>query len=251
MANNDDDILKRAQKLLDSEQKANEDNAVNSFIAQSKILSGFKHFFNAITLKWNKYFKPIAKIFNPIFRWYWQLTKKIFAKFARNKSGNYPKSRGSIVFLFLCVFNIFFAYQLVVNIIPTSVKLVTDAIFIPLFSKEETLVFSQPSSVEGHPGVFSVYACRRYPCEGQTDSIEFRMRDSLYLDIRRFFTHLEPHDPGELAGAFVSEENLCKVDYYGRRIKYLRIYANIIRAKCYPVNGDNYDEVSKLLEADN
>ncbi len=246
---NDDDILKRAKNLLESEEQASADAAANKFVKNSKLLTGVQRFFKMLGVKWNKYFKPIAKFINPIFRWYWELTKKLFAWLARNKQGKYPKARTGVTFIFLCLFNVFLGYQLIFNIVPTTLKLAVDTVFIPIFSKQETLVFSQPSSVEGRQGEFSVYACRKYPCEGQSDSVEFRMRDSLYLDIRRFLSHLEPHDPGELAGAFVSEENLCNITYYGRRFKYLGIYANIIKATCYPVNGDNYDEVfNKLVQ---
>jgi hypothetical protein len=69
------------------------------------------------------------------------------------------------------------------------------------------------------------------------------MRDSVYLDFVRFATRGEFHDPGELAGAFVSEENACNVTYYGTRNKTLGWYPYIFEATCRPINGNDADTV--------
>ena len=68
------------------------------------------------------------------------------------------------------------------------------------------------------------------------------MRDSIYLDVVSFFEHFQPHDPGELAGAFISQENACNVTYYGNRWKYFDLHPYIISATCTPVSGSKSPE---------
>lgn len=99
------------------------------------------------------------------------------------------------------------------------------------------------NGIEGRPGELVVYACSGYPCEGQFDATEFRIRDSVYLDVVSYLRYLQPHYPGELAGAFVSEENGCKVRYYGMRVKLLGLYPQITQAVCQPINGNNAEAV--------
>lgn len=174
---------------------------------------------------------------------YWHGCKWAFKKASYNEeTDTYNKKRGAVVGVVLAAGTVLLGQQVVTNGIPLVFKFGYDAVAINLFTKRDTLVFSQPSPVEGEPNVFSVYACRKYPCEGQTDSIEFRMRDSIYLDVVRGVTKFEPHDPGELAGAFVSEENACNVEYYGQRWKYFGFYPYINKATCRPISGTTSPE---------
>jgi hypothetical protein len=168
---------------------------------------------------------------------YWQGCKWAFNKYSTDKDGVYNKYKGAVAAPALAIFTAVAGYQVVTNAVPVAFRFAYDAAAVNMFAKEDTLMFSQPSPVEGAPNEFGVFACRQYPCEGQRDSIEFRMRDSIYLDVISFFEHFEPHDPGELAGAFISEENACNVTYYGNRWKYFGIHPYIIDATCIPVSG--------------
>lgn len=143
----------------------------------------------------------------------------------------------------MSLFTLFFGFHLLFNAIPLAARFSYDAIAINAFSDTDVLIFSQPNGIEGQPGELVVYACERYPCEAQFDSVEFRIRDSVYLDVLSYVRYLQPHYPGELAGAFVSEENGCKVRFYGRRIKLLGLYPQITHAVCQPINGSNANQV--------
>lgn len=244
-----DDLLKRAERLK-REQEATrqaEQNASRPIIA--RLLTGMlerstvmRQIAETLDVLWNHWLKPLAFIINPLVQLYWQVMKWLFARFAF-VGGAYDKYRGAATALVLTVFTVVFGWMLVARAVPFTVTLAYDAVAINLFSHQDTLIFSQPQNVEGEPDVLRIYACRMYPCEGQTDSVEFRVRDSSYLDLVRMLTRFEPHDPGELAGAFVSEENACTISAYGVRNKWLGWYPYITAATCQSINGSNYDEV--------
>lgn len=74
------------------------------------------------------------------------------------------------------------------------------------------------------------------------------------------------HDPGELKGAFNSEQNACNIVEYGQRIKipfglYFEplgfkiipkngFYSNIIEADCDSVDSDNWQAVLEKKKAE-
>ncbi|MGH1413697.1 MAG: hypothetical protein ACRBB0_09385 [Pelagimonas sp.] len=205
--------------------------------------------FGTAEIVWNRYIFPAWRVFNWPFRWYWRLCRWVFRKISF-RGDSYSKTRGAASFVALGLITFFLGFHLLFNAIPLGARLAYDAAAITLFSRQDVLIFSQPDPVEGRPGELTVYACRKYPCEAQFDSVEFRMRDSIYLDVRSYLKHFQPHDPGELAGAFVSEENGCKVSFYGRRIKMLGFYPLITKAVCQPINGSNSEEIlSGLADA--
>ena len=124
----------------------------------------------------------------------------------------------------------------VVFLLPKILLFTYDAFAFNLMDKTATYTFSKAEEVGGKSEQYRTSACRKTPCKAQVDSMEFRIRDSFYMDVVWMFTRLEPYDQGELAGTFLSERNVCEVRYYGRRIKYLGIYPKIIDATCEPVN---------------
>ncbi|MFC0156812.1 hypothetical protein [Mameliella alba] len=238
----DDDPVTRAEQLIrerKAEKAAQQDRGTRGLGPIGLFLD---RFIGTARIVWQRYLRPTWHVFNRPFRWYWRLCRWMFRKFAF-RGEQYSKPRGAAAFVALSLFTIFLGFHLVVHAIPIGARLAYDAAAITLFSREEVLIFSQPDPVEGRPGELTVYACRKYPCEAQFDSVEFRMRDSLFLDVRSYLKYFQPHDPGELAGAFVSEENGCKVRYYGRRVKSLDIYPMIFRAVCQPINGSNATDV--------
>ncbi len=251
--NDDEDILKRAEKLLAAEDKLSEARAKNPFSAFFEKIYQKSVFIQRIVatarVVWQDYLWPISRILNPPLRGYWWCCKKVFNKISFNANGEYVTKRGAFAFVLLSIFTIFFGYTFVTRAIPTAARFAYDAVAINLTSKEAIMVFSQPNPVVDRPGELAVYACRKYPCEAQIDSIEFRMRDSVYLDALSFLKHFQPHDPGELAGAFVSEENGCKIRYYSRRMKYLGFYPYITHAICRPINGSNSTEILDGLKS--
>ena len=248
----DDDPRARAEALIrerEAQKATEEEIARRSLAGRIAAKSLFlQRLFGTADIVWQRYFSPIWRVFRWPFRWYWHLCRWIFNKVSF-KGDDYSKTRGAAAFFCLFLVTVFFGFHFVFNAIPLVARLTYDAVAINLFSKQEILIFSQPDPVVDRPGELTVFACRKYPCEAQFDSIEFRMRDSTYLSLRSYLKHFQPHDPGELAGAFVSEENGCKIQYYGRRVKVLDFYPLITRAVCQPINGSNSAEVLVGLES--
>ena len=226
-----------AKKWRKEESKSLLEEGVDEVVSGAKTVSRFGQTVHTL---WEDYLYPVLSLFGPVGSALMWVYRKLYARFAftvdeEGKRTVFSKKRsaGTIVGLFLGT--ILSGYLFVFHFIPGLVLFSFDAVAINLFDWEDELVFSKPDWVVGSPGELSVFACRRYPCVGQDDSVEFRIRDSIYLDFVRTVTRLEPHDPGELAGAFVSEENRCTIRAYGIRIKYLRLYPYIFEATCVPV----------------
>lgn len=250
-----DDLLKRAERLnreqnvrREAENRA-ERTPLSRFAADLHARFVIvRQVADTLAVLWNHWLRPLAFVVNPLVSAYARAMRWAFAKFSV-VDGVYDKYRGALAALGIAAFTLFFGWTLVTRAVPFTFDFAYDAVTINLFSHEETLIFSQPQNVEGAPELLKVYACRTYPCEGQTDSIEFRLRDSSYLDLVRLLTRFEPYDPGELAGAFVSEENACSITAYGTRNKWLGWYPYIIAATCRSINGSNYTEVLDEMRA--
>jgi hypothetical protein len=179
---------------------------------------------------------------------YWRFCKWAFKTYSVDKeTGDYDKKRGAIALIFLLLFTWFG--------VPFTARLSSEAVMIEGFSYWTTEIFSKPDLIDENRNIWSVSSCSRYPCEGETDTTEHRMTDSTWLDFKYLMTGRISHDPGELKGAFVSEENACNVKEYSYRLKvpfnisipvvlpqngfYPRIYV----ANCDSVNADNWKEV--------
>lgn len=241
----EDDPLARAEALLREEARR---KAAEKSVADRAPLARFGRITGTLDILWHRYLRRVWRVFSAPFRWYWRLCVRLFRHFSRNAEGEYSNSRGATTIFALLVATVLFGYQLVFWAIPIAARFSYDAVAINLFSDTDTLIFGQPNGIEGRPGELVVYACTGYPCEGQFDATEFRIRDSVYLDVLSYLRYLQPHYPGELAGAFVSEENGCKVRYYGMRIKLLGLYPQITQAICQPINGDNAQDTLAELE---
>ncbi len=251
-----DELLRRAQRARERLQADREDDAPanpNTFQRTAQRFQYWRTFADRAMQTgetiWHTYLRPLSWLLTPLFRLLWRGYVALFNKLSFDKRGKFRRHRAAAAVVSMAAATLFFGYHLVWNGIPIAARIAYDAVAINLFSYEDTLVFSKPDWVAGEHGILSVFACRRYPCEGQTDSIEFRMRDSLYLDLTRTVTKMEPHDPGELAGAFLSEENACNFEAYGIRVKYLGFYPYLFRATCRPINGANAAEVLAEMKA--
>lgn len=224
---------KRAQAHLDQARGVNgDDEKQNAGDSTDFVSATFAKLKNLGDLPLLRMVRPTLRFLGPKYAW-------VFTKLTLKKDGTSSLSRQALAFAGLTLGSFVALWFIIFSLIPNSFRLAYDAVVINAFAYEDVLVFGKPDWVEGEPGVLSVFACRKYPCEGQSDSIEFRMRDSFYLDVVRTLTRLEPHDPGELAGAFLSEENACRFKAYGVRVKYLGFYPSLIEATCRPINGEN------------
>lgn len=285
MSNNNDDILARLKRATEKatetsnkpagpaadpfsydtvKEKITGNSTLNKMIFNSfeKIADKFRdsttlagRTYDTLGVIWNSYMKPIAWALNPILSAYWKGCKWAFNKVSFDKDGEYSKYRGAAAAVGLSLLTIFNGYATVTQVIPTMVTTSYEAVVIEAFSYQDTLLFSKPDILNVDQNIWGVSACRKYPCEGQVDSIEFRMKDSVYLDLKEFVTKFQPHDPGELKGAFNSEENACNITAYGMRIKLPLVsntwgtYPHIIKANCITVNGDNWQEAMDIMKA--
>ncbi len=224
---------KRAQDRLDAARNSKDQNGQGALQQGAAFVAGLVNKFKGFAdLPLLRAIGPVSAFLGPKYAW-------AFAKLTTKKDGSSSLGRQALAFLGLGVGSVIGLYFILFSVVPNTFRLAYDGVVINAFAYEDVLVFGKPDWVEGEPGVLNVFACRKYPCEGQSDSIEFRMRDSFYLDVVRTLTRLEPHDPGELAGAFLSEENACRFKAYGVRVKYLGFYPSLIEATCRPINGEN------------
>lgn len=237
---NDDDPVSRAEELLREEQRREQ---AKKKVSDQSPMAKIDRVVGTGSILWNRYLRRTWIVLSWPFRKYWVLCVNLFKRVSKDPDGSYSKARGAAAIFGLGVFTLFFGFQLIFNAIPLAARFTYDALAINLLSQSDVLVFSQPNVVEGRPGELVVYACKRYPCEAQFDSVEFRIRDSIYLDVVSYIRYFQPHYPGELAGAFVSEENGCKVRYYGKRIKFIGFYPQITHAVCQPINSSNAQAV--------
>jgi hypothetical protein len=256
----DDPLLKKARMAQEKARRSSNVETPRSFIEEqadkvNRKITFWRRFFKTSGEIWKTYFKPVARILNPLARAYWRACRAIFTKVSFTRAGEYSKKRAAAAVVGLTLFTVVAGYQTIVSVIPFTTKMVFDAIAIEAFSYQETLLFGKPDILDVEENLWGVSACRKYPCEGQTDSIEYRIRDSNWLDVKRLFTKFEPHDPGELKGAFNSEENACNVTVYSKRVKFPFVpiswgfYPLIIDATCIAVNGDNWEEALARMRA--
>ncbi len=221
-------------------------NFFRDMYRRSKIVS---RTYDTADVLWNKYLKPVSLFVNPVVNALWRFNKYAFNKASYNSDGDFNKYRAAPAVLLLAAFN----YVAVVKAVPFTLKTTFDAAAVEGFSYEDTAVFSKPNWVSVEDNELNVFSCSKYPCRGEVDSIEYRLSDSPWLDIKYAWERFAPHDPGELAGAFLSEENVCNFTAYGRRIKlpFVNVkygfWPHITEATCMPVNGDNVDEVLEQM----
>lgn len=210
--------------------------------------------FDTAGVIWNSYLKPISFVVNPIASLYWKASKSVFNKFSHDEDGTFNKFKAAPTFLLISAFTAVAGFQMATNVIPFTAKFAYDAAVIETFAHEETLIFGQANVLDVDRNLWGVSACTEYPCEAQDDTIEFRIRDSSWLDAKRLITHFEPHDPGELQAAFNSEQSICNVETYGRRIKLPLVpiswgtWPLIIDATCVPVDSDNWQEQIEFMQ---
>ncbi|MCD8563373.1 MAG: hypothetical protein LRY54_04950 [Alphaproteobacteria bacterium] len=124
--------------------------------------------------------------------------------------------------------------------------------------KRGVFIFGAADEVEGHPDIYKAPACVQSPCEGQENTVQFRIRDSAYLDLTRLVGSLfkgdfsntdfgEFFDPAELAGTFLSGKNVCYVEFFGTRHKTFGWYPYIMNATCEDVQDGNIDQALKNM----
>lgn len=182
---------------------------------------------------------------------YYQGCKAVFNKFSFDEGGELIKKRAAAATVGIALFTWYG--------VPFTLKATTEAALIETFAYRDTLLFAKADLINENENIWGVSSCTGFPCEGEVNTTEHRMRDSMWLDIKYLFTGRVSHDPGELKGAFNSEQNACNVLQYGYRYKipfglYFEpfgfkiipkngFYPNIIEASCDSVDSDNWQQI--------
>jgi len=247
----DNDLLKRAQDALKKEHRSapKEDpptdkddpqpSIMESIAWLQRMLGRWRKIAAVLSVMWNDWAQPVAERLNPVFQRIWDWYKIIFARFGYVDGANggrvFSQRRAAVVVAGLAALTIAAPLFTIRVIIPETFQAIYDGTM--LFSLEnDTLYLGRPDLVDPDRELYQVMGCRDISqCDGGENTIYYRLRPNLILNVKYWFTLFEPYDPAEIAGAMVSELNECSIQYYGRRVKALRWYPYIINATCRPV----------------
>lgn len=189
----------------------------------------------------NIIFKLVWFILKPVFNVVHGLQKFIHNVLVRlatrnNEDNLYNTGKKGLAFVCSLVITGLLLIWFVFRFVPFTTGFTYDAIAMSFSSTEQQAVFGRPQPIEGTEDRFRVFACFEEPCRAQIDSIEFRIRDSAWMDSVYLVQHGIPYDTSELAGAFLGEKNLCTFTTFGHRRKFLNMYPKIIDAQCVSVD---------------
>lgn len=188
-------------------------------------------------LYFTKYLGPFVGFLAPA--WWWLAGKyKTWFISLSYKNGEYSAVRGARALAILSGATVLTLYLNVMHILPGIYRFSYDAIvFEGLSYKTEPMYFSKPEWLNGdgmghQDDHLSTFGCDARPCTDE-NSREYRFRDSLYLDIKYWFTRLEPYDHSDIAGIMQSELNYCSVEAYGQRNKLFGWHPFIYSIECF------------------
>jgi hypothetical protein len=230
--------LKKAQRTAaeapqtDAKQKkASASHGAAPFALWAKIVA-------ACDMIWNGWLKPVTRFFSPITRrivGFYRWSFRTFAYAGPSGDRTLSRNRAGFTVLALAIITIAAPFVLVQQVIPTISRTIYDAGMLASM-KEDRLFLGRPEMINPERDLFQVMGCRDIKgCDGGDNTIYFRLRDNIIMDVKYWTTRFEPYDPAEIAGAMVSELNDCTIRYYGRRVKALGWYPYIVSASCVPV----------------
>ena len=189
---------------------------------------------------WNGWLKPVTRFLSPITRrlvGFYRWSFSTFAYKGPKKARVLSHNRAGVTVLALAALTIAAPFVLVQQIIPTISRTVYDAGMLATM-KEDHLFLGRPDLINPDRELFQVMGCRDIAsCDGGDNTIYYRLRENIIMDVKYWTTRFEPYDPAEIAGAMVSELNDCTIRYYGRRVKAFGWYPYIVNASCVPVGA--------------
>jgi hypothetical protein len=188
---------------------------------------------------WNRWLGPVARFLNPFFSRVGRLYRWSYQRFAfvDDAGGGrvFSRNRAAMVIAVLGFVTVATPYFFFGTLIPALWRTTYDAVMLATML-EDHLFLGRAELIDPNRELYQVMGCRDITdCNGGDNTIYFRLRDNIILDIQHWTTRFEPYDPAEIAAAMVSELNDCTVTYYGRRSRALGWYPYIIRASCTPV----------------
>ena len=184
----------------------------------------------------------------PIVTWLFKVYAKSFGKLVGPTLTVGKAIRALII---QAVVTLAIVYGVIFTVVPGAVKFVYDAVTIELLSYETAPIFlGKPEWISDYGNgdeIISVSGCDSLPCT-EDNSREYRLRDSLYLDVVYWVTRFEPYDHADIAAIMQSERNYCSIDKgYGTRNKVFGWYPYIFGVTCYdlPQGTGAYSESTK------
>lgn len=230
--------LKRAQRTAAGAQTEPDNPAPRPRTAPSRFLAVWDKFANACDMVWNGWLKPVTRFLSPVtkrFVGFYRWSFRTFAYKGPKQERVLSHNRAGFTILALAAFTLAAPFILFQQIIPTISRTIYDAGMLATM-KEDRLFLGRPDLINPERELFQVMGCRDISgCDGGDNTIYYRLRDNIIMDVKYWTTRFEPYDPAEIAGAMVSELNDCSIRYYGRRVKALGWYPYIVSASCTPV----------------
>ncbi len=168
--------------------------------------------------------------------WAWRGYKNLFNKVAHTKDENgdlvFSKKRAAGMVLATMMA----AAWTVNNGLPLAVHTAYDGAML-LNSKEATIYLNKAQEIFPEDDIHQTSGCFQYPCTDE-DTMYFRIRDNIVLDLQSWYEHGHGYYPEDVAGVIENGTNYCKIKYYGIRNKTMGWYPYIYDAECTPVNID-------------
>ncbi|MCK5749156.1 MAG: hypothetical protein KAH44_23275 [Oricola sp.] len=235
------EALKKARRLETEDETPAPGKAKKSARAAGgpmRLFAFWEKVETAADVVWNGWLKPVTQFLRPVtkrivgfYRW----SFRTFAYTGRRNERVFSRNRAGFTILALAIFTVIAPFVLVQQIIPAAARAVYDAGML-VTMKEDRLYLGRPDLINPDRELFQVMGCRDIRgCDGGDNTIYYRLRDNIIMDVKYWTTRFEPYDPAEIAGAMVSELNDCTIRYYGRRVKALGWYPYIVSASCTPV----------------
>ena len=246
-----DEPLKAAREAMERARRANAEAAETpapkkakresgSFAGPARLFAFWEKVENAADLVWNGWLKPVTQFLAPITRrivGFYRWTFRSFAYKGPKTDRVFSRNRAGFTVLALAIFTVIAPVILVRQIIPATARAIYDASMLATM-KEDHLFLGRADLINPDRELFQVMGCRNIKgCDGGDNTIYYRLRDNIIMDVKYWTTRFEPYDPAEIAGAMVSELNDCTIRYYGRRVKALGWYPYIVNASCVPVGA--------------
>jgi hypothetical protein len=181
---------------------------------------------------WNsKTFTVLSFGSNWLAKKYWKGCKYAFNKYAFNKDGVYDKKRAGAAVVGIVVTTL---------AIPSMAEFTWDTAWLVTTSRTEAIYLSNAQQIDHKENLWSISGCTELPCT-DSNSVYLRVRSSLVHDFWSLVRNQSLFFPDYIAGAIPPVVNLCYVEIYGVRAKFLTRYFNLYPdllavESCSPVN---------------
>jgi len=259
MANDENDLLKRAERLKKSTadaKKSSRRGSKNAFDEASGHLSDIHKAFTQIkgTIGW-----IYSNIIDPIishpwigkpFQWYRRLWEKVVYIGGSESEQIFSKKRAGIMVICTLLF-----LKLLPMIFYGTVEFVWDSSRMLIsYKSEEIFYLGKSQEIDSEGNVFSAQGCELIECSDQS-SMYFRIKPSLAHHLWSFYHNGNVFFPDFVAAGIQNDINKCKVTGYGSRSKFMvrnwDVYPQILSVNCIPLTEEDIQAGKNLVSKKN